>query len=260
MSQAETQLASTLQALVSATKAIAAGVPRAWYEIWMPPLLTILGWVVLVMVNQKNNRDLIQLQKKDAATNRILDALDSYLQFLADARKPARLLFRDGAAPKQKPTVLASNVHGIDLKVSLDAMQLTLASLTFSDDKRKWIDVLRREAWIYNSRQGIAEQVEALEESHKTIMSDLIEFETNLVDLDTEGGSSQPRTLHFERNEPSATRIKQQQDAVLTLYADLSSYDSSNSHRPTKTDPGAAPGGADLTNPGKGSRTPCEGV
>jgi len=256
VSQAETQLISTLQGLVSATKAIAAGVPRAWYEIWIPPIATVLGWIVLVLVNQKNNRDLIQLQKKDAATNRILDALDSYLQFLADARKPARLLFRDGVAPKQRPTVLASDVHGINLEVSLDAMQLTLASLTFSDDKRKWIDALHREAWIYNNRQGIAEQVEALEKSHETIMSDLIEFETNLVDVDTEGGSSQPGTLHFERDEPSVTRIKQQQDAVLTLYSDLSSYESSGSHRLNKKDPDAAAGGADLTNSGKGSRTP----
>lgn len=240
MSQTETQLASTLQALASATKAIAAGVPRAWYEMWIPPIVTVLGWIVLVLVNQKNNRDLIQLQKKDAATNRILDALDSYLQFLADARKPARLLFRDGVTSEQRPTVLASDVHGMDLKVSLDATRLTLASLTFSDDRRKWIDILHREAWIYNDRQGIVEQVEVLEKCHKAIISGLIEFETKLVDPDTEGGSSQSGTLRLERDEPSSTRIKQQQDAVLRLYSDLSSSASSGSHRPTKRNPDAA--------------------
>jgi len=240
VSQAETQLLSSLQGLISAMKAIAAGVPRTWYEIWIPPIVTALGWIVLVLVNQKNNRDLIQLQKKDAATNRILDALDLYLQFLADARKPARLLFRDGVVSQQRPTVLTSDANGMDVKVSLDATRFTLASLTFSDDKRRWIDILHREAWIYNNRQGIAEQVEALVKHHKTIMSDLIEFETKLVDPNTEGDSSQLRTLRLERDEPSITCIKEQQDAVLTLYTELNNSGSSGSHKLAKNDPDAA--------------------
>jgi hypothetical protein len=213
-------------------------VSRAWYEIWIPPIVTVLGWVALVWLNQWNNRDLVQLQKKDLATNRILDALDLYLEYLDDVGSPYNLFWRDGVL-SQKTTLQRSDERG--LLVTSDTMSLALASLSISDTRRRrWIDILHREAWTYNKRQGIPEQVEALEKSHKIILSDLAEFQTKQLAAHTAAhtkeGSSPSDPFILVRDEPSLQHIKQQRHAVLVLYTNLSSSGSSGSHEPTKKD------------------------
>ena len=122
----------------------------------------------------------------------------------------------------------------MDLKVSLNAMRLTLASLTFSDAKKRRVEVLYREAWTYNKRQSIVRQVEALEKSHKTIMSDLIDFETKLAGPDTQESSSRPGTISWDRDQASVKRIEQQQAAVVTLYVELNTPGSAARNKITK--------------------------
>ena len=259
MSPAETtQLIHTLQGVLSAAKAIAAGVPRAWYEVWLPPTVTVLGWIVLILINQKNNRDLVQLQKKDLATNRILDALDSYMEYLDDVEFPGNLLWRDGVLSDQQPTVQGRDEQGLKVFVpNPDAVSLAIASLSFSDlRRRRWIDILHREAWTYDKRQGIVVQVAALQKYHEIIMADLKEFEAKQIGPDTQESSSQPATVILGRDGGSLWHIKQQQDAVSKLYTDLSSSDFPGSHRHTKKDSDTAAETVALTNPGKGSRTP----
>jgi hypothetical protein len=216
-------------------------VSRAWYEIWIPPIVTVLGWVALVWLNQWNNWDLIQLQKKDLATNRILDALDSYVEYLDDVESPGKLLWRDGVL-SDRPIVKRSDDQGLLVySPNPNALSLALASLSFSDArKRRWIDILHREAWTYNKCQHIAERVEALQDSHKIIMSDLNEYQDKLVAERTKGGTSPSAPIILVRDEPSLLRVKQQRDAVLMLYSDLSSSDSSGSRKLPKKEPDAA--------------------
>jgi hypothetical protein len=165
------------------------------------------------------------------------------LEYLSDVEFPGRLLWRDSVL-SDRPTVERSDEQGLLVyNPNPSGLSLALASLYFSDARKgRWIDTLRREVWTYSNRQHIAEKVEALQKFHKIIMSDLNEYSDKQVVEHTKGGNSPSHPFILERDEISLQHIKQQRDAILTLYTDLSDPNSSGGHRHTNRDPDAAPG------------------
>ena len=238
MGQLETQLISTLQALVLATKTIAASVAHAWYEVWLPPILTVLGWVALVLVNQKSNRDLLKLQRKELATNRIVDALDKYLEWLDDAGDPRRILWRDRMVLEQQAAIEKCKAKGVEPNgYNENVGRLAFCSLTSSDSRsNRWIDVLHRDAWTYNARQDIVNQVKTLVDSHGAIVSALIEFQLEQLSPDVKEGSPRPSLLLCNRDMASVNAIGLQETRVFTLRKELNSPNPSRHRKVQKED------------------------
>jgi hypothetical protein len=238
MSQLDPRLVSSLQELVLAAKAIGSGLQRSCWEIWGPPLLSIaitaLGWWVVVWSNQKNNRNLLELQRRDHAVSRILDALDAYLAFLDDVEDPSRVLWRDQALAVQQIAADRKRLSetGLDSPAA-NSGTVAPTSLLFSDNRgTRWLEVLLREAWTYNTDKDVPDDIATLEKCHQAIILDLAKDEQQMLLHARTRDSATSSFVAWTREPHSIEVIALQRDGVLKLYTRLSTPDSSH---PAKT-------------------------
>lgn len=226
MSQAETQLMPLLRQLVSAAEGIGQSAYRPYWEIWGPPMLSIvitaLGWVVIVWLNQKNNRDLLELQTKELARNRILDALDEYKEFLFDVEDPRRILERDKALYEkwvvQPDEVRPTGVAGLEPTLTISA----LATLSLVDPRQfHWRKELDRDSWVFETHPDIPPKVQHLTESHHAIMTDFFNYQLSLKYAIERSEEMGVRFLNTGRDAAHVETIGEQRKAVDSLLAAL---------------------------------------
>lgn len=241
MSPSETtQLVSTLQGVLSAAKAIAVGVPRAWWEVWAAPavsaFITAVGRGIIVWANQKNNRDLIELQTKEQARTRILDALDDYAEYLRDLEFPRMVILRDEAMHCRVP--LATNgpiTESVETRVNPDAIEGAMASLTLFDTREtRWRSVLHHCSWVYGQDTEMSQKVVELMSAHETIMGDQTQF---WVDLEAKRRKSKSALVSFlerERSPEAKQRIDEQFDRIHDIRSELNTPHFFRSHRTRK--------------------------
>jgi hypothetical protein len=227
MTQLDPRLISSLQELVLAAKAIGSGMQRSCWEIWGPPMLSIvitaLGWLVIVWLNQKNNRDLLELQTKELARNRILDALDEYKEFLFDVEDPRRILERDKALYEkwvvQPDEVRPTGVAGLEPTLTISA----LATLSLLDPRQfHWRKELDRDSWVFETHPDIPPKVQHLTESHHVIMTDFFNYQLSLKCAIERSEEMGVRFLNTGRDVAHVETIGEQRKGVDSLLAALS--------------------------------------
>jgi hypothetical protein len=223
MSQTETQLISSLQGFASTMKAIGQSVQRSWWETWGPPvvsgLITVAGWVVLVLLNKKNNQDLLERQTRELARNSILDALDEYKEFLSDVGFPRFAALRDIIADRTAP----------DMAMRADARQRSTLDpaivrskvivLTMFDPREyRWRRVLNRDFWIYDGDYKVSNLARRMELTNEEIMIDLFQYEQELLEAIQESNEAAVAFVKQDRKQEAAKRIEDQREQVHTLY------------------------------------------
>lgn len=233
MSEVGTQLVITLQQISRTIAAVGQSVQRSWWEMYGAPILsmviTVAGWIIIVRVNRVSNENLVELQRRDLAINRILDALDGYLGFLDDAEDPSNVLWRDRTLFDHEATIEECKGEGGAAKfLNANAGRLAFASVVLSDSRRsRWIDVLRREAWTFKMHQYIVEQVATLEGFHNDLVSDLVKFEREQLFPEKKEKTAEPSLLSCKRDNESVKAIALQRKRVTFLYEALNQLDSS---------------------------------
>jgi hypothetical protein len=220
MSEVETRIAITLQQIARSLVTVGQNVDRSCWEIWGPPLLSIaitaLGWWVVVRSNQKNNRDLLQLQAKELGRNRILDALGEYLEYLREIELPLMVMLREQAVKHQGPIPIFDD-FSTQSKSVLDcaAVRDTITSLTLFDARAtRWIGALHLDSWIFDSDSHVSQQATPLESAHEAIMADQVEYYKDLLSKTDEGEDAALAFLLRDRSAASVKEIQGQRKLV----------------------------------------------
>lgn len=233
MSQIETQLVITLQQVARAIAAVGQSAQRSPLEVWGPPIAAALismgiaaaGWLAIDRSNQKNNRDLLELQTKELARNRILDALDEYLEYLRDTELPLMVMLREEAVKHRGPIAIFDG-FSTQSKSVLDcaAARDTITSLTLFDAREtRWIGALHRNSWIYDGDSHVSQQATQLEFAHKAIMADQVEYYKELLSKTDEGEDASLAFLEKGRSAEATERIDGQRERIHTVYTALNS-------------------------------------
>jgi hypothetical protein len=224
MSQIETQLVITLQQVARAIAAVGQSAQRSPLEVWGPPIAAALismgiaaaGWLAIDRSNQKNNRDLVELQTRELARNGILDALDDYRDYLADVRWPRAAILRNITATNTEAG--SGNGRGATLDPVLISSSIT-ALMMYDPRETHWRKQLDRNSWVYAGDPALSNGVRRLELDNEQINMDLFAYRDELLTRLKEGSAA--TFLQEERKAESIVTIDGQLDLVSKVHARL---------------------------------------
>jgi len=239
MTQFETQLVITLQQISRGIAAVGQSMQRSWWQIWGPSLvsglITVAGWVVLMLVNQKSNKNLLNLQTKELARTRILDAFDEYLEYLSDIEFPNAVFQRDRAARRRhlEQTEGASERYLADLQMDATSVVTTLAM--FDARESRWKTVLDRDLPRLQQGKATETKIRGARLAHSKIMTDLIRYAKDMLTVIDVRENSATGFLTNDRDPGQVSAIEAQKQRIWEIYAALAMLDSEATVKMGKT-------------------------
>lgn len=203
-------------------------VPRS--DVWGPPivaagigaLISIVGWILVDRFNRNSNGELLQLQLQELARNRILDALDEYLELLFDMEDPQRVFLREGVLQSEQPLAMTEGVPNSGIMVNVRALERTIMQLTLFDSRHvRWVNTLNRDSWLFDQDQQMLKQFRESLDRHHEITEGFFQYVEHLRYAVQDGNDIAVRTIQQGRDSPSRKLISLQRQEIISFYGRL---------------------------------------
>lgn len=233
----EQQAVMALNRIASQMASLQAGTVTSWWERWgsmlgvvVSVLVALAGWAFLVGENRRSNEHAFRLRLKDAARNRILDALYDYEDFLDDLESPARLFLQDasilkGAYSQRRGQFPSGDYISTYVDQRLE-IEIVLRRLGYFDLRRsECFKALHRDGWTIKLNVDLSENIIELEKGEAGILDDFYSYTKDVKDALQDGLTSGIRFVLKDRSQESMARIRDQatyvDGVILSLQREL---------------------------------------
>lgn len=171
--------------------------------------IAVVGWMLIDRANRKSNRYAFNLQLRDAARNRILDALYDYKDFLVDVRSPSGVFLRNKSFMERVYTP-GGNLLSDFLGARREIKGILRGLERFDRRRLECFKVIQRDAWTLNPKLELPKKIDELRTRDKKVTDSFLEYMNEAEDALGRSPDAGIRFVLAERGQPLPGKIDEQ--------------------------------------------------
>lgn len=190
--------------------------PISWLQRWASLIglilsvsIAVVGWILIDRANRRSNRYAFNLQLRDAARNRILDAVYDYRDFLADLRSPSSVFLRDKSFMERVYSPRGNLVSDI-LATRREILGILRGLERFDRRQLGCFKVMQRDAWTLNPQLELPKKLDELRGTDKKVMDSFSEYTKEAGDALGRSADTGIRFVLSDRGQPLKGKTDEQ--------------------------------------------------